>query len=357
MQLPDVWFVVIAVLWTGYFFLEGFDFGVGILTKLIGRSSKERGALISTIGPVWDGNEVWLITAAGATFAAFPDWYATMFSAFYLPTFMILVGLIVRGLALEYRAKRDDLRWKRNWDVILFWSSLVVPFLWGMLLANLVRGLPIGADGVYLGTLADLFNPYAVLGGLLTVVLFTFHGAVFAALKTDGAIRGRARDLAVKAGLITLALAAFFLVWTSVEFGAPASTPIAILGLAGLIAALEANRRAREGWAFVFSGVSVVAVTVTLFLALYPDVVPSTLTAQWSLTVDNAASGDYSLQIMTWIAGFATPLVLLYQGWTYWVFRQRIGAPPTPAPTPADRLPGQATTTEAGKEGRNHVSR
>lgn len=351
MQLPDVWFVVIALLWTGYFFLEGFDFGVGILTRLIGRDSKERGALINTIGPVWDGNEVWLITAAGATFAAFPDWYAAMFSGFYLPTFAILVCLILRGLALEYRAKRDDLRWKRNWDVILFWSSLVVPFLWGLLLANLVRGVPLGADGVYLGALTDLVNPYAVLGGLLTVVLFTFHGAVFAALKTDGPIRRRARGLAVKTGLLTVALAAAFLSWTSLEFGRPANALLAVLGLVALLAALEANRRAREGWAFVCSGVSVVAVAVTLFVALYPDVVPSTLNARLNLTVDNAASGDYSLWIMTWIAGFATPLVLLYQGWTYWVFRQRIGTQRTPAPTPA------SATSGADEERSAHVSR
>src|SRR4051794_20724021 len=193
MELHDVWFVLIAVLWTGYFFLEGFDFGVGILTRLLARNRPEKRVLINTIGPVWDGNEVWLLSAGGATFAAFPAWYATLFSGFYLPLLAILVCLIVRGVAFEYRAKRSDERWKRNWEHAIFWTSLLPAFLWGVAFANIVRGVKINSDGDFAGGLLDLLNPYALLGGLVTLALFTFHGAVFVSLKTLDGIRDRAR--------------------------------------------------------------------------------------------------------------------------------------------------------------------
>lgn len=325
MQLHDVWFVLIAVLWTGYFFLEGFDFGVGILTRLLARDRLERRVLINTIGPVWDGNEVWLLTAGGATFAAFPDWYATLFSGFYLPMLIILVCLIVRGVGFEYRAKRPEEGWQRNWEIAIFWTSLIPAFLWGVAFANIVRGVKIDQHLNYAGTVWDLLNPFALLGGLVTLTLFTFHGAVFTALKTVGDIRQRARKLALKVGLATAVLALLFLGWTQVDRGDSRSLIALIVAVLALLAALVANQSGREGWSFAFSGVTIVAVVAMLFLTLFPDVMPSTLNADWSLTVSNASSSPYTLKIMTWCAGIATPIVLLYQGWTYWVFRKRIG--------------------------------
>lgn len=326
MHLHDVWFVLIAVLWTGYFFLEGFDFGIGILTKLLARDETERRVLINTIGPVWDGNEVWLLTAGGATFAAFPDWYATLFSGFYLPLLLILVCLIVRGVAFEYRAKRDDERWKRNWEHAIFWASLIPAFLWGVAFANIVHGVPIDAAKNFTGSVLDLLNPYALLGGVVTLVLFTFHGSVFAALKTLGDVRSRARSLATVLGLVTAVVASAFLLWTQLHSGNGRSLAALVLAVAALALALVFNRLGREGWAFAFSGVTIAAAVAMLFLALFPDVMPSTTDPAWSLTVSNASSSPYTLTIMTWLAGFMTPVVLAYQAWTYWVFRKRIGA-------------------------------
>ncbi|MFE6547799.1 cytochrome d ubiquinol oxidase subunit II [Streptomyces sp. NPDC057746] len=325
MQLHDVWFVLIAVLWIGYFFLEGFDFGVGILTKLLARNRPERRVLINTIGPVWDGNEVWLLTAGGATFAAFPEWYATLFSGFYLPLLVILVCLIVRGVAFEYRAKRPEENWQRNWETAIFWTSLIPAFLWGVAFANIVRGVKIDRNLEYVGGVGDLLNPFALLGGLVTLTLFTFHGTVFTALKTVGDIRERARRLARWVGLVTAVLALLFLVWAQIDQGDGKSLVAMIVAVAALVVALVANQAGREGWAFALSGVTVVAAVAMLFLTLFPNVMPSTLDAGWSLTVSNASSSPYTLKIMTWCAGIATPLVLLYQGWTYWVFRKRIG--------------------------------
>ncbi|MEV4915366.1 cytochrome d ubiquinol oxidase subunit II [Streptomyces tirandamycinicus] len=325
MELHDVWFVLIAVLWTGYFFLEGFDFGVGVLTKLLARDRAEKRVLINTIGPVWDGNEVWLLSAGGATFAAFPEWYATLFSGFYLPLLLILVCLILRGVAFEYRAKRPEEYWQRNWEQAIFWTSLIPAFLWGVAFGNIVRGVKIDQEMEYVGTLGDLLNPYAILGGLVTLALFTFHGTVFTALKTVGDIRERARKLARNLGVVTAVLALAFLGWTQLEKGDGASLAAAIIAVVALAAALGANQAGREGWAFALSGVTIVAAVAMLFLTLFPNVMPSSLNEAWSLTVTNASSSPYTLKIMTWCAGIATPMVLLYQGWTYWVFRKRIG--------------------------------
>ncbi|WP_433890815.1 cytochrome d ubiquinol oxidase subunit II [Streptomyces sp. CA-111067] len=325
MHLHDVWFVIIAVLWTGYFFLEGFDFGVGVLTRLLARDRTERRVLINTIGPVWDGNEVWLITAGAATFAAFPEWYATLFSGFYLPLLVILVCLIVRGVAFEYRAKRDDERWQRNWEHAIFWTSLVPAILWGVAFANIVRGVKIDASKEYVGGFWDLLNGYALLGGLVTLALFTFHGSVFVSLKTVGPIRERARATATRVGLITAVLAVVFLVWTQAHTGNGRSLVALVVAVAALVAALGANLAGREGWSFGLSGVTIAAVVAMFFLALFPDVMPSSLNSDWNLTVSNASATPYTLRIMTWCAAVALPLVLLYQGWTYWVFRKRIG--------------------------------
>jgi cytochrome d ubiquinol oxidase subunit II len=325
MELHDVWFVLIAVLWIGYFFLEGFDFGVGVLTKLLARNRPERRVLINTIGPVWDGNEVWLLSAAGATFAAFPEWYATLFSGFYLPLLLILISLIVRGVAFEYRVKRPEEHWQRNWENAIFWCSLLPAFLWGVAFGNIVRGVKLDENHEYVGNVLDLLNPYALVGGLVTLTLFTFHGAVFTALKTVGEIRERARKLALWVGLAAAVLALIFLLWTQVENGDGQSLVALVVAVAALVAALVANQAGREGWSFAFSGVTIVAAVAMLFLTLFPNVMPSSLNDEWSLTVTNASSSPYTLKIMTWCAVIATPVVMLYQGWTYWVFRKRIG--------------------------------
>ncbi|MEV4944512.1 cytochrome d ubiquinol oxidase subunit II [Streptomyces sp. NPDC053755] len=325
MELHNVWFVLIAVLWIGYFFLEGFDFGVGVLTKLLARDRAEKRVLINTIGPVWDGNEVWLLTAGGATFAAFPEWYATLFSGFYLPLLLILVCLIVRGVAFEYRVKRPEENWQRNWEHAIFWTSLIPAVLWGVAFGNIVRGVKIDAQKEYVGTLGDLLNPYALLGGLVTLGLFTFHGAVFAALKTVGDIRVRARALALKLGLATAVLAVSFLAWTQADKGDTGSLAAMIVAVVALVGAIGAIKAGREGWSFALSGVTIAAAVAMLFLTLFPNVMPSSLDPAWSLTVTNASSSPYTLKIMTWCAAVATPLVMLYQGWTYWVFRKRIG--------------------------------
>ncbi|MDT0463220.1 cytochrome d ubiquinol oxidase subunit II [Streptomyces gibsoniae] len=325
MQLHDVWFVLIAVLWTGYFFLEGFDFGVGILTKLLARDRPERRVLINTIGPVWDGNEVWLLSAGGATFAAFPDWYATLFSGFYLPLLIILVSLIVRGVAFEYRAKRPEENWQRNWETAIFWTSLIPAFLWGVAFGNIVRGVKIDQHLEYVGGFWDLLNPFALLGGLVTLSLFTFHGAVFTTLKTVGDIRRRAQRLALGVGLVAAVAVLVFLGWAQIDRGDSQSLVALWVAVAALVGALVANQAKREGWAFALSGLTIVAAVAMLFLTLFPNVMPSTLNPAWSLTVSNASSSPYTLKIMTWCAGIAMPIIMLYQGWTYWVFRKRIG--------------------------------
>ncbi|MEV4624239.1 cytochrome d ubiquinol oxidase subunit II [Asanoa sp. NPDC049573] len=324
MALHDLWFLLIAVLWAGYFLLEGFDFGVGILLPVLGRDELRRRVLINTIGPVWDGNEVWLLVAGGATFAAFPEWYASLFSGFYLPLLLVLVSLIVRGVAFEFRGKRDEARWRRGWDAAIVLGSLLPAVLWGVAFGNIIRGVQLSADHHYVGSFFDLLNPYALLGGLTTLTLFLTHGAVFVALKTDGPIRADARRAAGLFGLGAVASAAAFLMWTQVTRGDAGTAAVAVIAALALVGALVANRAGREGWAFAATAVTIVAATATLFLALYPNVLPSTMNPAFSLTVSNASSTPYTLKVMTWVAVAFTPLVLLYQGWTYWVFRRRI---------------------------------
>ncbi|MGV9808625.1 cytochrome d ubiquinol oxidase subunit II [Micromonospora chersina] len=325
MELTTVWFLLVAVLFTGYFILEGFDFGVGMLLPVLGRDDRERRVLINTIGPVWDGNEVWLITAGGAMFAAFPEWYATLFSGFYLPLLLILLALIARGVAFEYRHKRTEATWKRRWDQAIFWGSAVPAVLWGVAFANILRGVPLSADHEYASGLFDLLNPYALLGGLTTLGLFLTHGAVFVALKTSGDIRERAGALAVKLGVGTAVVAVAFLSWTLTIRSSAAAVVLAVGAALALLGGLAAARVRREGWAFAGTAVAIALAVATLFAALFPNVLPSTLDAAGTLTATNAASTPYTLKIMTWVAVVFTPIVLAYQGWTYWVFRKRIG--------------------------------
>ncbi|KQY59598.1 cytochrome C oxidase assembly protein [Aeromicrobium sp. Root495] len=335
MELTTVWFLLIAGLWVGYLVLEGFDFGVGMLMGVLARDDKERRLLLNTIGPVWDGNEVWLVVAGGATFAAFPEWYATLFSGFYLPLFLILVALIVRAVGIEFRGKRPEPEWRRRWDVGIIAGSVVPAFLWGVALANIVRGVPIDADKEFVGSLLDLLGPYAVLGGLTTTSVFLVHGAVFVSLKTEGDVRVRARALAMRAGVVAAALAVAFITWTAADAGEAAVWGLGALAAAAFLAGLGATWRGREGWAFVGTAVAIAAVTAMLFWSLFPAVMPSSLDPAWDLTTTNAASTPYTLKIMTWVAVFFTPLVVGYQAWSYWVFRRRLGVhhiPDSPAP-------------------------
>jgi cytochrome d ubiquinol oxidase subunit II len=325
MELTTVWFLLIAFLWVGYLVLEGFDFGVGMLTAVLARDEKERRVLLNTIGPVWDGNEVWLIVAGGATFAAFPEWYATMFSGFYLPLFLVLVALILRIVALEYRSKRPAMVWKRRCDLGILVGSVVPALLWGVALANLVRGVPIDADKEFVGSVLDLLNPYALLAGLVTLSVFLVHGAVFVGLKTVGDVRDRARTLALRVGLVAAVLAATFVVWTAARDGDAAVWAAGAVAVLAFAAGLVAASARREGWAFLGTAVSIAALVVMLFAALFPDVMVSSLDPAWSLTTTNAASTPYTLEIMTWVAVIFTPLVIGYQAWSYWVFRRRIG--------------------------------
>ena len=324
MELSTVWFVLIAVLWIGYFCLEGFDFGVGMLLPVLARDDRERRTMINTIGPVWDGNEVWVLTAGGATFAAFPEWYATLFSGFYLPLLIILLGLIVRGLAFEYRHQRPAASWRSRWDLALFVGSVLPAFLWGVAFANIVRGVPIDADKEFTGNLLTLLNPFALLGGAVTLLLFLTHGAMFLALKTDGDLRHRAGHLSVRVGVAAAVAAVVFLVWTQVIAGDVASAVLFVVAALALVGALVAALRRREGWAFTGTFVTIAVAVAGLFVALFPDVMPSTTSAAFSLTTTNASATDYTLTLMTWVAVILTPIVLLYQGWTYWVFRRRI---------------------------------
>ena len=334
MELTTVWFILIAVLWVGYFVLEGFDFGVGMLLPILGRTDTERRVLINTIGPVWDGNEVWVLVAGGATFAAFPEWYATLFSGFYLPLLLILLALIVRGLAFEYRAKRDDARWRARWDVAIVVGSFVPALLWGVAFANIVHGVPIDADGEYVGGFFNLLSPYALLGGVTTLLLFLTHGAMFIALKTDGPIRREARSLAGRLGLLAAVAAVAFLVWTQIHTGSGASAVLFTLAALSLVAGLVAVGAGREGWGFLGTFVTIALAVAGLFAALFPDVMPTTLGNGMSLTTTNAAATAYTLKIMTVVAVIFTPVVLVYQGWTYWVFRKRISVHHIPQAPP-----------------------
>ncbi|GAB2858613.1 cytochrome d ubiquinol oxidase subunit II [Nocardioides pacificus] len=324
MELTTVWFILIAVLWIGYFTLEGFDFGVGMLLPVLAKNDTERRVMINTIGPLWDGNEVWVLVAGGATFAAFPEWYATLFSGFYLPLLLILLALIVRNLGFEYRHKRSEKQWQGRWDAAIIVGSFLPAVLWGVAFANIVGGVPIDADKEFTGTLFTLLNPYGLLGGIVTLLLFLTHGAMFIALKTDGDIRHRARALAVKLGVAAAVVAVVFMVWTQAETGSVASAVAFVVAALALVGGIVSALAGREGWGFIGTFATIGLAVAGLFLALFPDVMPSTTDVAFSLTTTNAAATSYTLTVMTWVAAIFTPVVLGYQAWTYWVFRKRI---------------------------------
>ncbi|WP_436493102.1 cytochrome d ubiquinol oxidase subunit II [Actinokineospora sp. HUAS TT18] len=331
MDLAVVWFCVIALLWLGYLFLEGFDFGVGMLLPVLAEDDTERRVMINTIGPVWDGNEVWVIVAIGATFAAFPEWYAALLSGAYLPLLLVLVGLIGRGVAFEYRGKVDSARWRRRWDRVIVVGSWIPALGFGLLIATTVFGLPLDANGNRVGSVFAAVRWETVLGAIALAGFALVHGAVFLSLKTDGDIRLRARRLAGRIGPYALLPLGGLLVWAQVEAGAVWTWAAVAVAVIGAAVAFERIDRGREGQAFAALGVVIAASVVALFGSLYPNVLPSTLDSEFSLTVAGAASSPYTLGVMSWVALFGTPAVLVYQGWTYWVFRKRVSAAHIPA--------------------------
>lgn len=350
MSLENFWFLIITVLFIGYFVLEGFDFGVGMLMPILGRThtggdaqvapdapeadpDTRRRVLLNTIGPVWDGNEVWLLTAGGALFAAFGGWYATMFTAFYLPLLIILVGLIVRVCAIEWRGKINDPRWRMWCDVGIGLGSWIPALLWGVAFANVVRGLPIDADAQYTGGFFNLLNPYALLGGATTLLAFLTHGAVFLGMKTTGVLQRDAMDLAAKLAIPTAVVAAVFLLWTQFSYGSGWTWIAVIAAALAAVGMVVATSLRREGLAFAATSVAIIGTVATLFGSLFPDVLPSTTDEAYNLTVANTSSSHYTLTIMTWAAAFITPVVIGYQAWSYWVFRQRISTAQIPAHT------------------------
>ncbi len=330
MDLAYLWFWIVGFLFVGYFVLDGFDFGVGMSLPFLGKNDISRRQVINTIGPVWDLNETWVIVAGACLFAAFPEWYATLFSGFYLALLLILLALILRGVSFEYRHQRDSLRWKKGFDTMIVIGSAVPALLWGVAVANIVQGVPLDANHEFTGSLLTLLNPYGLLGGLTTLLLFFTHGVYFVALKTDGEVAADARRLAGRAGLVTIVVAAVFLLWTvGLAFGegrdlALATAVLSAVAAVLLIASWISNARGREGWAFGFGAFTIVSAVLALWFALFPFVMPSSTEAAHSLTIENASSTDYTLTIMSWAALVFLPLVLAYQGWTYWVFRKRI---------------------------------
>jgi cytochrome bd ubiquinol oxidase subunit II len=324
MTLVTFWFIVLVVFWTGFLVLEGFDFGVGMLHGLVGRDEQGRGLALQTIGPLWDGNEVWLIVVAAGTFAAFPGWYATMFSAFYPLILLLLVALIARGVSFEFGGRRDGPRWRRAWAAATTYGSLLVPLLIGVTLGNLLHGVPIGPDQEYAGNLLDLLNPYALFCGLTLVLLCLLHGASFLALRTSGEVRERALGVGRRLGPLAAAAAVGFAVWTQATAGGSLSLPAVVAVLAALAAAWQVGR-GHDGLAFAATAVTMAAVVAAIFVALHPRVMVSTLGSANDLTVTNTASSPYSLKVMTVTAAILFPAVLAYQGWTYYVFRRRVG--------------------------------
>jgi len=339
MDLNTLWFILIAVLYIGFFLLEGFDFGVGVLLPFLSRDKDRqrvdlnRRVIINTIGPHWDGNEVWLLTAGGATFAAFPEWYATMFSGFYLALFFLLLALIVRGVAFEFRSKDSHPRWRSLWDWAIFAGSLIPPLLLGVAFGNLVRGVPIDAQGYYQGGFLYLLNPYALLAGIASLVTFALYGAIFLGLKTTGDLSIQAHTAAKRLWWFVLFILLCLLVATyfSTDVLDRLGINPGVVPISGMVAMLLTGyflRIKRDGWAFAMTALTITFALVTFFMIMYPRVMISSLNPAWSLTIYNASSSAYTLTVMTVVAVFFVPIVLLYQGWSYWVFRKRIESKP-----------------------------
>jgi cytochrome d ubiquinol oxidase subunit II len=332
MDLNTLWFILIAVLFTGYFFLEGFDYGVGILLPFLGKNEDERGRILTTIGPHWDANEVWLITAGGAMFAAFPVWYGTMFSGFYLALLLMLVALILRGVAIEFRNKDTLPRWRSTWDWLIFTGSLFPPLLWGIVMGNLLRGTPIDAELNYIGSFWSLFSPYTLVCGLAFLSIFTLHGTTFLSMKVDESLVERTFKAARRIWPVALVIGFFafgvgyFVTDMFARLGViPGIIPIC--AVAAILAAGWFIRKKQGKWAFVMSGICVTFSAISFFVGLFPRLMVSSLNPQWSLTIYNASSGPYTLKVMTIIAAVFLPIVLLYQGWSYYIFRARVKGP------------------------------
>ncbi|WP_328408804.1 cytochrome d ubiquinol oxidase subunit II [Nocardia sp. NBC_00403] len=333
MSLQEFWFILIGVLFTGYFVLEGFDFGVGMLMPILGKGSDaRRRVVLNTIGPVWDGNEVWLLTAGGAMFAAFPEWYASLFSGFYIALLLVLVALILRICAIEYRSKIDDPKWRARCDIGIGIGSWIPALAWGWVFANVVRGVPLNEKKQITGSVWELLGPYALLGGLATGLLFALHGAVFLVLKTGGEVRDDAVRTVRLLLVPTAVVVGAFGVWTQLAYGTGWTWIPLVLAVIGLLIAGAASFAHRDGWGFTGTTLTVAAATVLLFGSLYPNVLPSTISDLFDLTIDNASSTPYTLKVMSWAAVIVTPVVLAYQGWTYWVFRKRITVEQIPPP-------------------------
>jgi cytochrome d ubiquinol oxidase subunit II len=329
MALNTLWFIFIAILYTGFFILEGFDFGVGILMPFLGKNDNQRRTIINTIGPHWDGNEVWLITAGGATFAAFPNWYATLFSGFYLPLFLVLVGLIVRGVAFEFRGKDDSPRWRSLWDWCIFAGSLIPTILLPVAFANLLRGIPIDANMEYVGGFFNLLNPYALLGALALTLLILLHGASFLSNKTTGELEQKSKELVRWLWLLVTLMIVIFLVTSFIITDALSSlnalTVLSpVLGVLVILVAGYLIRRDRFGLVFLMTCLTVAFFVLTIFSFLYPNVIVSSLNPAWNLTIENASSSTHTLSLMTTVTLIFLPIVLLYQIWSYWVFRKRL---------------------------------
>jgi cytochrome d ubiquinol oxidase subunit II len=330
MDLNTLWFVLVAVLFTGFFILEGFDFGVGILLPFLGRTDEERRRIINTIGPVWDGNEVWVLTAGGAIFAAFPHWYATLFSGFYLALFLMLAAMIARGVAFEFRSKDRHPAWRATWDWAIFAGSAIPALLWGVAMANLLKGVPIDGAKAYTGGFFDLLNPYTLVTGIASLTAFTTHGAIYLNLKSEEPIRGRALVAVRTVGPIATLAVALFVLGSYLATDAftrhgvnPGLVPVLAVGT--MLAAGAFVKRQSMGWAFTMTSAALAFSTATIFMSLYPRVMVSSLNPEWSLTVYNASSTPYTLTVMSVVALLFVPVVLGYQAWTYWVFRKRIG--------------------------------
>lgn len=327
MDLAIIWFLLIGVLLTGFFVLEGFDFGVGILLPFLGRNEKERDLIIGSIAPVWDGNEVWMITAGGAMFAAFPHWYASLFSAYYVPFVLLLTALILRGIGIEFRFKIPSERWRRNWGWAIFGGSLTAAFLWGVVVANFVVGIPINASMHFVGSPLDLIQPYALAGGLSAVLLFVLHGALFLSLKVGDEVGPRA--LAWARGLAIVTALVMVLTTFAVEFAAgfgsePVAWVLPALLLVTLALVYVLARANRPGWGFLVTLLIIIVGSTSVFIRLFPNVMLSSLDPAWNMTIANSSSSPATLKMMTGVAVFFVPIILVYEGWSYWVFRKRL---------------------------------